>query len=118
MNNLVPVIRCLNNFRTHSNSYKYLSFSALIFLVWQVSFNILVRISDGNIVTNKIVLTCAFTVFIAGIIILIKVLWDFYQVVIKNNFSSEKINKPIWLYDGFLILYIITCIILHLISAL
>lgn len=112
MNNLVPVIRCLNNFRMHSNSYKYLSFGALIFLIWQVTFNVLVRIYGGGIVNNKILITFAFIVFIIGAVILLKAFWDFYQVVIRNIFSPEKINKPIWLYDSFLVLYILTCLIL------
>ena len=116
MNNLVPVIRCLNNFRRYSNSYKYLSFGALMFLVWQVVFHVLVKITDGSIVNNRILIAFAIVVFIIGAIILLKAFWDFYQVVIKNVFSSDNINKPIWLYDSFLILYILTCIILSVCS--
>ncbi len=116
MNNLVPVLRCLNNFRMHSNSYKYLSFGVLIFLIWQVTFNTLIKVFGGNIVTNKILITCAFIVFIAGVAILIKGLWDFYQVVIKNVFSPENINRPVWLYDSFFILYILACVIFSFIN--
>ncbi len=116
MNNLVPVLRCLNNFRMHSNSYKYLSCAALMFLIWQVTFNILVKVLGGDIVNNNILITFAFIVFITGAIILFKGLWDFYQVVILNKFSSENINKPVLLYDSFFILYILTCAILSLIS--
>lgn len=116
MNNLVPFLRCLNNFRIHSNSYKYLSFGAIIFLIWQVTFNILVKITEGSIINNKILIAFAILVFIIGMIILFKALWDFIQVVIRNIFSQENINKPIWLYDSFLILYLITCFILHFLS--
>lgn len=116
MNNLVPVMRCLNNFRVHSNSYKYLSCCLLLFLVWQISFNILVKIYGGSIVTNKIIIFIAYTVFIIGVIILVKALWDFYQVVIRNVFSSEVINKPIWLFDSFIILYLIVITVLATIN--
>lgn len=112
MNNLTPVIRCLNNFRKHSNSYKYLAFGALIYLVWQITFNILVKISDGDIINNKVLITFAFIVFIAGAVILLKAFWDFYRVVIKNVFSPDKTNKPLWLYDSLIILYLLTCLIL------
>ena len=112
MNNLVPVFRCLNNFRMHSNSYKYLSCAALMFLIWQVTFNMLVWFLGGDIVANKILITFAFIVFITGAIILFKGLWDFYQVVILNKFSPDKLNKPVRLYDSFFVLYILTCIIL------
>ena len=116
MNNLVPFLRCLNNFRTHSNSYKYLSFGALIFLTWQVTFNVLVRKFGGEIVNNKILIAFAVAVFLVGVVILFKSFWDFIQVVIRNIFSQENINKPIWLYDGMLILYILGCVILNFIS--
>ncbi len=116
MNNLIPVARCLNNFRLHSNSYKYLSFGALIFLIWQVTFNVLVKCLGGDIVNNKILITFAVAVFLIGVVIIFKAFWDFIQVVIRNIFSKENLNKPIWLYDSFLILYLITCLILHFLS--
>lgn len=116
MNNLIPVARCLNNFRLHSNSYRYLSFGALIFLVWQVTFNVLVRKFGGDIVNNKILIAFAVAVFLIGIVILFKAFWDFIQVVIRNIFSQENVNKPIWLYDSLLILYILGCVVLNFIS--
>ncbi len=116
MNNLIPVMKCLNNFRLHSNSYKYLSFGALIFLIWQVTFALLIKNFGGNIVNNKILITFAITVFLIGVIILFKAFWDFIQVVIKNKFKQERVNKPIWLYDSLLILYILGCVVLNFIS--
>ena len=83
-----------------------------MFLIWQVTFNILVKVLGGDIVNNNILITFAFIVFITGAVILFKGLWDFYQVVILNKFSPDKLNKPVWLYDSFFVLYILTCIIL------
>ena len=87
-----------------------------MFLIWQVTFNILVKVLGGDIVNNNILITFAFIVFITGAIILFKGLWDFYQVVILNKFSPDKLNKPVWLYDSFFVLYILTCIILSILE--
>lgn len=87
-----------------------------MFLIWQVTFNVLVKVLGGDIVNNNILITFAFIVFITGAIILFKGLWDFYQVVILNKFSPDKLNKPVWLYDSFFVLYILTCIILSILE--
>ena len=87
-----------------------------MFLIWQVTFNVLVKVLGGDIVNNNILITFAFIVFITGAIILFKGLWDFYQVVILNKFSPDKLNKPVWLYDRFFVLYILTCIILSILE--
>ena len=100
------IVEVIKTFRKHAKAYKYLAFTAIIFLLWQIGLNLLVQTKGGEVTTDKFVVICAFAVFFLGLLSLIWVIIDFIKII-KNRLNMEYTNKPLLVYDALLIIYII-----------
>lgn len=99
------LLQYFKDFRLYSNSYVFLSIGAVIFIIWQLTLKLLVS-HNPNIVNNVFIIIIAYIVFFFGLSIIVKTCIDFIKIC-KGKVSKSHLNKPIWLFDSILILYVI-----------